>query len=347
MKLVSTDRRVGGPAKRILLTARQRPWALVLPIVFAIASGRFFASFVAFPSSLGYDARVYSVAARAMLEGHNPWTAELNGGTIVGPPTTLIPYVPFAYLPQEVSAALWIAGSFLIGALVLRRLGLPPWWLAFPPLFDPIVLGNEEVLMLGLLVLGGRFAGLAPLLKPYSVVPLVVQRRWREIGVSIVVGLATLVVLPWGTFINSLPLIRDRIVSQNFGDNAFGNPLLVGIAVIALLSLGSRPGAWFATPVLWPYAQIHYGLMTLPIMPPILALVWSLPIPEAITVGIVVLAIARAVARTRGWTLQDAPTEGLVGWLRPSPRPHERGGRESGWRGQDRRRYPRQRDRIA
>ena len=347
MNVPSTNRRIAELIKRFLSVARERPWSFVLPLVFVVSSGRWFASFVAFPGSLGYDARVYSVAARAMLEGHNPWTAELNGGTIVGPPTTLIPYAPFAYLPQEVSAALWIMGSFLIGALILRRLGLPPWWLAFPPLFDPIVLGNEEVLMVGLLVLGGRFAGLAPLLKPYSVVPLVVQRRWREIGVSIVVGLATLVAVPWGTFIDSLPLIRERIVSQNFGDNAFGNPLLVAIAVVALLSLGSRPGAWFATPVLWPYAQTHYGLMTLPIMPPLLALVWSLPIPEAITVGIVVLAVARAVARTRGWTLQDAPTEGLAGWLRPSPRPHERGGRDSGWRGPDRRRYSRPRDRTA
>jgi hypothetical protein len=61
--------------------------------------------------------------------------------------------------------------------------------------------------------------------------------------------------------------------------------------------------------------------MTLPIVPPLLALVWALPIPEAITVGIVALAIAEAFPRARGWTLENAPGEGLAGWLRPSLRP--------------------------
>ena len=317
---------------------------LVLPVVFTLQTGRYFASFAAFPGSFGYDARVYALAARAMLEGRNPWTVELGGGTVVGPPTTLVPYIPFAYLPQELTAAIWVLGSLLIAILILRRLGLPAWWIAFPPVFHPIVLGNEEVLMVGLLVVGGRLGGLAPLLKPYAAIPLAVQRRWGDIWIGIGVGLATLLVLPWRTFVESLPLIRDRIAYQSFGDNAFGDPLLVVIAIVALISLGSRPGAWFATPVLWPYAQTHYGLMTLPIMPPLLALIWALPIPEAITVGIVALAIAQAFARTRGWTLRDAPVEGLAGWLRPSPRPPDRGGRESGWRGPDRRRYSRPRD---
>jgi hypothetical protein len=247
---------------------------------------------------------------------------DLDGGTIVGPPTTLIPYLPFAYLPQELSAAVWMVGSLLIAALTLRKLRLSPWWLAFPPLFHPLLLGNEEVLMVGLLVLGGdRIAGLAPLLKPYTLIPLVIQRRWAAAALGPILGLVSLVLLPWGTFMQSLPLIRERIISQNNGDNAFGDPLLMAIAFVALVSLGVRRGSWFATPVLWPYAQTHYGLMTVPIVPPLLALVWALPIPEAITVGIVALAIAEAFARARGWALETAPAEGLAGWLRPSLRP--------------------------
>ena len=317
----ATRRRIAELPGRFVSVMRSRPWSVVLPIVFLVSSGRWFASYVAFPGSFGYDARVYPLAARAMLEGRNPWLVELNGGTVVGPPTTLIPYLPFAYLPQELSAVLWIAGLFVIAALVLRRLGLPAWWLAFPPLFDPIVLGNEEVLLLGLIVLGSRLGGLALLLKPYAVIPLIVQRRWSAAALGAIVGLVSLVVLPWGTFIASLPTISQRIVSQSFGDNAFGDPLLMGIAIVALLSLGIRRGFWLATPVLWPYAQTHYGLMTLPIVPPLLALVWALPIPESITVGIVVLAVAEAFARTRGWTLEEAPAYGLAGWLRPSLRP--------------------------
>jgi hypothetical protein len=306
---------------RLLETARARPWMLVLPVVFTLVSGWYFASFAASPGSLGFDARLYSLAARAMLEGRNPWTAELAGGTIVGPPTTLIPYLPFAYLPQELSAGIWISGSFLIAAVILRELHLPPWWLAFPPFFHPLVLGNEEILMVGLLVLGGRrLAGLAPLLKPYALIPLVVERRWTAAALGAGLGLASLLFLPWATFVQSLPLIRERIVSQSFGDNAFGDPLLVAIASVALLSLGLARGSWFATPVLWPYAQTHYGLMALPIMPPLLGLIWALPIPEAITVGIVVLAVAEVVARNRGWTLERAPATGLAGWLRPPRR---------------------------
>jgi hypothetical protein len=267
-------------------------WANLLPpIAFLYLSGNWFASYLAGPQSLGYDARLYAVAARAMIEGGDPWHAQFAGGTFAGPPTTLVPYIPFAYLPGQVVAGAWIGAELLLAILILRKLRLPASWLAFPPLFSAVILGNPEVLMVAVLVLGGPLSGLAALLKPYAALPLLAERRWSAFVVAGVGGLASLALLPWGLFVADLPFIGERLQAQFFGHNAFGNPPLMVISVIALLSMGLRRALWYATPVLWPNAQLHYAAMTLPVITPLIALIWSLPLPEAITVGIVAGAI--------------------------------------------------------
>lgn len=256
---------------------------MILPVTFALMSGRYLIAFLVEPQALGYDARLYANAARAMLAGGDPWAVTVNG-SFAGPPTTLIPYLPFAWLRPELVAALWIVGNLVLAAYLLRRLSLPPWWLAFPPLFGVIIGGGVEIVMVALLLLGGRVAGLSVVLKPYAALPLLAQRRWRQLVLGGLVGLASLLVLPWGQFIASLPTIRDRLAFQSFGQNAFGVPLLMVVGVLALLALGRR-GIWFATPVLWPYPQSYYGLMCLPVLSPLIAFCWALPIPQALLIG--------------------------------------------------------------
>jgi len=265
---------------------------IVLPITFFGVSGSWFASFVIGPSALGYDARLYAFAARAMIEGQDPWRVERFGGNFAGPPTTLVPYLPFAYLPEEAVAAIWIIGSLVLAILILRRLGLPPWWLAFPPLFVPIVTGSVEVLMVAILVFGGRLTGLAAVLKPYAALPLLAERRWLAFVVAGVATLLTLPLLPWATFVADIPYIASRLQIQSFTSNAFGNVPLMLVAGVALLSLGIRRALWLVTPVLWPSPQIYYAAMTIPVITPLIALCWSLDFPGALVVGVVLAAIS-------------------------------------------------------
>jgi hypothetical protein len=216
----------------------------------------------------------------------------MYGAHFAGPPTTLIPFIPFAYVPEEVVATIWIAGSLVLAVLILRRLGMPPWWLAFPPLFFAIVTGSVEVLMVALLVTGGGVSGLAAVLKPYAALPLLAERRWRALTVALVVCAATVLVLPWGTFVADLPYIADRLQFQSFASNAFGNVPLMLIAAAALLSMGIRRALWLATPVLWPNTQVHYAALTLPVITPLLAACWALDFPNAMVVGVVLAAIS-------------------------------------------------------
>jgi hypothetical protein len=255
------------------------------------------ASYLAVPAALGYDARMYALAARAMAEGQDPWSVTLNGGGFAGPPTSLLPFLPFAWLPEQLTAGIWIVGSLVLGFRLLRILHLPPWWIAFPPLFAPVMTGGVEVLMVTLLTASGPIGGLAAVIKPYAALPLFAERRYPAIALGATIGVASFVVLPWAAFFRSMPTIRTRFETQTFGDNAFGDPFVIAIAIVALALLGWRRALWYAFPVLSPYSQPYYGLMTLPVIAPIVAIAWSLPIPEPIVVGVVTLAVAERLHR--------------------------------------------------
>lgn len=287
-----------------MATVRGRPeitwpkvWGIALPVVFILASAMLLAPYIRAPGALGYDGRMYSLAARALLEGANPWTVELAGGSFAGPPTSLIPYLPVAYLPQEITAGIWIAGDLVLAIVMLRRLRMPAWWLAFPPLFVVIISGGVEIPMVALLLLGGRIAGLSAVLKPYAALPLLAERRWDQLALGAAVGLGTFLVLPWGLFIESLPRITERLAAQSSVENAFGSPLLMAAAIVALISLG-KAGIWLTTPALWPSPQGYYGLMCLPVLTPMIALCWALPIPQAALVGITAQAFVGRVRPT-------------------------------------------------
>jgi uncharacterized protein (TIGR03382 family) len=271
------------------------------------------------PGILGSHAVIYTEAARAWLTGADPWQAGPPLAVFAGPPTMLLPFAPFAFLPADFTRFVWVAIDLGISIWAIRRLGLPAYWLAFPPLFEAIVLGHPEVLVLGLLVLGrdarARFAaplaGLALLVKPYAALPLVAERRIWALVVAGAATAATLLFLPWGRFVAELPAITASLARQDVGDSTYGAPLLMAIAVVALAALGPRRAMWLAVPVLWPYAQPIYKVMSIPVMPPLLAVLWAIPIPGLTLTGIVALAILTLVERRRA----------LPPWLRGGIRP--------------------------
>ena len=281
-----------------------RPWNILLPVIFAIGSADFALAVLLDPRSVGSHALIYTDAARAWLAGGNPWTVGPPGALFAGPPTMLLPFVPFVPLPGDVTRLIWVGGSAVLAVLVLRRLRLPGWWLGFPPIFHAVLLGHPEILVLWLLVLGGLPSGLAPVIKPYAGLPLLAERRWRAIALGLAVVVLTAPFLPWQQFVGELATISARFAALSNGDSTFGQPVLMAIAVAALALLGVRRGLWLATPLLWPGAQPIYKCVSVPALSPLIAVFWALPVPmvaatHATLIGVVVEAAVRRYGAVR------------------------------------------------
>lgn len=300
--------RRGDPA---LKPTREHFWGLLLPIVFAIGSAHSALACAIEPGLLGSHAVLYTEAAAAWVAGGNPWSVGHWPIQFAGPPPMLLPFLPFIGLPHEVTRVAWIALDIVLAAWVFRRLGLPGYWLGFPPLFEAIVLGHPEVAVLALLLGAGvrgrseglgRLApigGLAAIIKPYAALPLLAERRWRALFVAAAVVALTFPFLPWAMFLQDLPKITATAMSQNAGDSTYGQPLLMAIAIAALAVLGVRRALWLAVPVLWPAAQPLYKTLSVPILTPLIAVLWAIPIPGFTLAGIVAAAFLVVVDRYR------------------------------------------------
>jgi hypothetical protein len=259
----------------------------VLPVVFAIGCWPYPQLVLADPRILGSHAAIYTDAARTWLAGGNPWYVGPELAIFAGPPPMLLPFVPFINLPLDLTRSVWVVGSLTMAVCALRRLELPPYFLAFPPVFSVIVIGHPEMLVLWLIVLGGPLSGLAVLVKPYAGVALLAERRWRAILLAAAALLVTAPFLPWAQFVQELPHIGTSLLVQNTGDPVLETPLLVPLAIVALAWIGVRRGLWLAVPLLWPYAQPTYKVMTVPALSPVIALFWAIPLPGVTLVGVV------------------------------------------------------------
>ena len=272
----------------------------MLAVAFAIGSAWSILYTIVAPQIIGSHAAIYTEAAKAWLTGGNPWQVGPSLVVFAGPPTMLLPFVPFTVLPVDGIRFGWVALDIAIAVLALRRLGLPAYWLLFPPLVSAIVLGHPEVLVLGLIVLArGPLSGLAAIVKPYAGSILLAERRFSAIALAAAITVLSLAVLPWGLFLEQAAVVSGNLARQDSGDSTFGQPLLMAIAAVALLSLGLRRALWFVVPVLWPYAQPIYKVGSMPLLPPILALAWAIPVAGMTLIGLVVLAVLVQAERWR------------------------------------------------
>jgi hypothetical protein len=268
---------------------------IVLMVVFAIVTGWLITPYVAFPWALGGDARIYTQAAEIWLDGGNPWGPLARAAvTFAGPPHSLLFFAPFVSVPQVVTGTVWAIGLLVVSIFALRRLGLPLWWLLFPPLSNAILVGSLDALAFSLLVLGGGW--LAPIAKPYAAFGLLAERRLRDLLVAAVIGAVLLLILPWQRFLENLDGISASLARHAEDLSSFGEPVGMVIAVVALVSLGWRRGLWLAAPVLWPATQLHYAAVSLPGLTRASALFFALPIPGAPLVGVVLAAVLARVA---------------------------------------------------
>jgi hypothetical protein len=234
----------------------------------------------------GGDAVLYARGARDFLAGTNPWNAVLTAGRytfhFAGLPPTVIAFIPFAGLPEAVTAWGWVILSLVAAVVVVRRLRLSWWYLAFPPLVLGVYAGNPQIVLLALLVVGaGPVAGV---LKVYAVVPMAGEGRWRALAVTGALFGVTVVAAPglWASYIGQLGAISQTLLVEangGFSAWALGWPLIVAtvVALLVIALYDRRAAGWLAVPALWPAAEYYYATMALPIASPLLAFAVAIP----------------------------------------------------------------------
>jgi hypothetical protein len=257
----------------------------------------------------GTDARLYLAATRLWLSGSDPWTAIAADGTrYAAPPPSLLPYAPFVWLPPDLFATLMIIADVAAIVWVVRRLALPWYFVLFPPFVEGTVPGSIEPLMVACLVAGHPVTeALAACMKIYAIVPLALRLRGRSLVLFGAVLLATAFLLPWGTFIADWPSVNTALDSAS-RIGAANAPILVPFAIVALVSLGRERAAWLAVPTLWPHTQLHYALIALPAMTPLIALAAAMPISGAMQAGVIVAALVLHRWRLSGLARRVAET---------------------------------------
>jgi hypothetical protein len=268
------------------------PWGLVLLVWFTVMSvWRVIGPALVSPVDFGWDAVIYARAARALLEGGNPWHAGTPDVLYAGPPPGMIPFLPFAFLPDIVTQVVWVGLSIASAFYVFRRLRLPLWWFLFPPVLLAIAAGSSALPLVALMVRGGVVAEAAAVVgRIYSAVPLLVLGKLRPLLVAAAVIAVTAPFLAWDIYLRDLPIINGLLAAQSSGGkSALAVPILIPFAIVGLLLLGRRRAAWLAVPALWPNAQEYYAVIALPIAieVPLVTLAMATPLtPGIIAVGL-------------------------------------------------------------
>lgn len=266
--------------------------------------------------ALGWDAIIYTAAARAMLGGGDAWGPAGGAALFAGPPPSLLPFFPFVWLPDPIIASGGAAVGAACALYTLRKLRLPIWWLVFPPILLSILAGSTALPVTALIVRGGPLAeGLAIALRPYAAIPLAILGRWRGIAAGAVIVAVTAPFLDWPRFLSKLDFIQAVLAEQNGGGkSAAAIPLLIPIAIACLILLGRRRAAWLSVPTLWPYSQPYYAVLALPVVAeaPLVALALAVDLPAIVVAGLVAQVIVeRLQGRDLGWRSSPGAAEAL------------------------------------
>lgn len=265
------------------------------------------------PSEPGYDGMLYRTASVSWMQGLDPWATPVEGAAFAAPPPTLLLMVPFALVPEPVARVALLALGVVASMWMIRRLKLPIWWLAFPPLVDGLYIGNPHVFVAPLLVAG--LAPIAAFLKVYALAVPALRVEVRALVVTAVLLLVTIPLLPWGQFLADWPQITDALRRQAAGTglSVLATPWLLPVAVAAAVLVGRERMAWLSVPVFWPYTQWYYASMAIPGVTPLAAMALATPIAGATTVALVI------VVAELYWRGRSTGRSELLRW-RPEPR---------------------------
>ncbi|MBF8289555.1 MAG: hypothetical protein HW391_523 [Chloroflexi bacterium] len=255
--------------------------------------------------ALSIDGRVYAAAARAWLEGGDPWAVAVQDIRLTAPPPSLLAALPLALLAPEAAGGVSVLIALVAAMAAVRVARVGWWWLLSIPVLEGVLVGSFDLLALALVLgairgrsgWGALGAAIATLAKLYAIVPAIFLGRRGAVIAGLVALVATIPLLPWELYLQQLPEISARLIQQA-GDgigSPWATPWLVPPTVLALVLIGRRDGAWLLIPALWPATQVHYSVFMLPVGSPILALVTLLPVPAPAAVAVIALAIARAI----------------------------------------------------
>ena len=296
-----------------------------LPVWFAIWTvadcwhrlGEFFAS----------DTRIYARGALAFLEGRDPWTAAVGPFHFAGLPPTVQLFVPFALIPEDTAVVIGFGAAVLAAVAIVRTLGLPWWWLLFPPLAHGVVVTNPHVLLTALLLTNRGWAeALAGLIKIYAVVPLGGRFRWRALVLTGIGLGASFALAPhlWWQYAASIAETTARLNEEAGGgfSAAIVPSLLLPMTLLMFLLwlMDRRAGSWLAVPALWPASQFFTQTFAMPLFArapgAAVAPAWFAAMLAIPSRGVVPLAIAIYVV-TRLWESRRAAIEARRSALAP------------------------------
>ncbi len=235
------------------------------------------ALWIAKPEALGIDARHYQNAAAAWLAGRDPWAVTEQGIPYAAGPHTLLFYAPTSVLTLTLATWIWLVVGVLAAVWLVRRLELPWWWIAFPPLLHGVWNGNPQTIALALLVQGSLGSAVVAVgLKLYGAIPLL--PRWRHLLVAGIVLAALTLLLPWQLYLERGLGVGSHLQTA-WNGSAWRIPLLIPPTLLALWILRRRGAEWFAVPAVFPATQFYYVAMALPALVgrPVLAALLALP----------------------------------------------------------------------
>jgi len=210
------------------------------------------------------DWETFRPAARALVRGQNPYHVEAFNN----PVWTLVPFIPFAFLPEQVGRGLLFVVAVGTFAYVAFRMGATPiqlgLFLVAPPLLHGLLNGNIEWLVL-LGVTGAPRIGLFfVLIKPQ--VGLGIALFWlvdsfRAGGAREVVRVFTPVTVAFlGSFalFDMSQLRAIRLVGDYWNASLWPYSLLPGLYLLyrAVQTRNVKP-AIATSPMLSPYALFH------------------------------------------------------------------------------------------
>lgn len=251
----------------------------------------------------GYDGLLYRDAALRWLNGGDPWALDTGVAVFGAPPPTLLSMLPFALVPDALARIVIVGLGVLATVWLIRRLHLPIWWLAFPPLVDGMYIANPHVFVVPLLVAGA--GPLAVFVKVYAGAVPALLLRLRTLALTVALVVVTAPFLPWRLFFERWPDVSAALASQSGGGglSVLATPILMPVAIVAAVVLGRERLAWWSVPVFWPYTQWYYSSLILPVATPLAAMALAVPIHGATTLAIVLAAIeAVRLRRSEGAT---------------------------------------------
>lgn len=237
------------------------------------------------------DATLYFKATEAWVSGGNPWATRLTPGgpPFAGPPTTLLLNLPLLPFGPSLARPFWACAGFAGWVIAVRRLGLGPWWIMFPPFLEGWLAGSPDPALFGLIVVG--WGAVAAMAKPYSVPAMLADGHWRAVLVGAAVAAASVPLLPWGLFFTQLDAVQEAFATYSLHVSVWGDPVLMVVVGIALVTLGRRLGFRLVVPSLWPGAQLHYLTFSASVGAESAFLGLALAFPKAAPIGIILFAI--------------------------------------------------------